>query len=191
MTGRCALLWDEKIVFSRVIEDCGVLCEHVTPQLLAAPFYRGSYSLLIIPTGFAHPSYSRLLPALRASSGRIRRYIEGGGRILVFGAGIDSADAYDWLPFNLAYRHIQRKGGLECVSPHSCAAIFSEYDPSTIECDGYFPDYEGEVIARMSDEAVLVRNCVGEGEVVATTIHEYPSRSFLKEFCRGSLETFL
>ncbi|MCU0632271.1 MAG: hypothetical protein MUC66_04760 [Methanolinea sp.] len=191
MSGRCGLLWDEKIVFSRFLEECGLTCEQVTPHLLAAPFYRGRYAALIIPTGFANPTYSRLLPALRASSGRIQRYIEGGGRLLVFGAGIDRTDAYDWLPFDVTYRHIHQKGGLECVSPHRCASLFSEYDPSSIESDGYFSGHRGEVIARMGDGAVLIRGSMGEGEVVITTIHEYPSRVFLKEFCQGSSETLL
>jgi len=191
MSARCGLLWDEKIVFSRFLEECGLLCEHVTPHLLAAPFYRGRYAALIIPTGFANPSYSRLLPALRASSGRIERFIEEGGRLLVFGAGIDRADAYDWLPFEVTYRHQHQKGGLSCTSPHKCASLFSEYDPSTIESDGYFPGFCGEVIARMGEEAVLIRGVEGDGEVIVPTIDEYPSRGFLREFCDGYRETFL
>lgn len=191
MNRHCALLWDEKTVFSRFIEECGLTCEHVTPHLLAAPFYRGCYSTLIIPAGFANPSYSRLLPALRASSGRIRRYMEAGGKIIVFGAGIDRADAYDWLPFDVTYCHQHRGGGLECISTHRCASLFAGYDPESIESDGYFSDHHGEVIAKMGGCAVLIRSDVGDGEVIATTIHEYPSRAFLQEFCKGSLETFL
>jgi len=95
------------------------------------------------------------------------------------------------MPFEVTYRHQQQKGGLECVSPHRCAFLFSEYDPNSIECDGYFPEHEGEVIARMGERAVLIRGERGDGEVIATTIHEYPSRNFLKEFCQGSRETFL
>lgn len=191
MNRRCALVWDEKIVFSRFLEECGLACEHVTPHLLAAPFYRGCYATLIIPAGFANPSYSRLLPALRASSGRIRRYLEGGGKIIVFGPGIDRPDAYNWLPFDITYCHLRQKGGLECVSSHPSATLFSGYDPESIESDGYFPGHGGEVVATMRGCAVLVRGCVGAGEVIATTIHEYPSRAFLQEFCQGSLETFL
>ncbi|OPX67050.1 MAG: hypothetical protein A4E37_01721 [Methanoregulaceae archaeon PtaB.Bin056] len=191
MNARCALLWDEKIVFSRLLEECGLTCEHVTPHLLAAPFYRGRYSTLIIPAGFANPAYSRLLPALRASSARIRRYVESGGKLIVFGPGIDRADAYDWLPFDVTYCHLHQKGGLECVSSHRCASLFAGYDPASIESDGYFSSHAGEVIATMGEGAVLIRGGVGGGEVVATTIHEYPSRAFLGEFCRGSVETFL
>lgn len=191
MTGRCGLLWDEKIVFSRFLEECGLSCEHVTPHLLAAPFYRGRYAALIVPTGFANPAYSRLLPALRASSGRIRRYVEGGGRVLAFGPGIDRPDAYDWLPIPVRYRHGQQKGRLACESGHWCASLFAGYDPCAVECDGYFTDHGGEVIATVGDRAVLIRAGPGEGDVIVTTIHEYPSRGFLKEFCQAARETFL
>ena len=73
--------------------------------MLAAPFFRGSFSCLIIPTGFANPAYCRLLPALRASSDRIQKFVENGGNLLVFGAAIDRPDVYDWLPFPVTYRH--------------------------------------------------------------------------------------
>ncbi|WP_243670817.1 BPL-N domain-containing protein [Methanoculleus chikugoensis] len=91
-------------MFSRLIEDCGAACESVNPNMLASPFWRGRFAALIVPTGFANPAYSNLLPpALRAAEGRIRRFVENGGRLLVFGAGCSRTDAYDWLPFPVTY----------------------------------------------------------------------------------------
>ena len=87
------LLWDSPLMFSRLIEDCGACCEMVNPYMLASPFWRGRFTALIVPTGFANPAYSNLLPALRASSGRIRRFIKSGGRLLAFGAGCPREDA--------------------------------------------------------------------------------------------------
>lgn len=191
MSAVTCLLWDEKTMFSRFVEECGVTCEQVTPQLLATPFFRGRYGVLIIPTGFANPSYSRLLPALRASSSRIRKFLENGGRILVFGPGIDRKDAYDWLPFRVTYTHRKQEGGIECSRSHRCALLFSEFNLSEIECDGFFPEHEGEVVARTRDGAVLVYKATGKGEAVITTIHEYPSRAFLTEFCSGTSEILL
>lgn len=191
MTARCGLLWDDTIMFSRFLETCGLACEQVTPHLLAAPFYRGRFAALIIPMGFANPSYSRLLPALRASSGRIRRFLEGGGRLLVFGPGIDRADSYDWMPFPMTYRHQRQKSALECAGSHWCSTLFSGYDQDSIECDGFFPVHGGEAIVRIEGEAVLIHAVIGKGEIIATTIHEYPSRVFLNEFCQDSRETFL
>mgnify|MGYP001303894114 CR=1 FL=1 len=186
---RVGLLWDEPVVFSRFLEDCGVTCQQLTPQLLAAPFFRGSFAALVIPAGFANPAYSRLLPALRAVSARLRRFLEEGGRVLVFGAGIDRPDAYNWLPFAVTYRHEHLAGRLTCESAAACTALFSEYDPDAIECDGYFPVHEGEVVARMDGHPVVIRRQVGRGEVVATTIHEYPSKGFMRDYCSSCPET--
>jgi len=176
-------------MFARFIEDCGVPCDEITPQLLAAPFFRGSFVTLIVPTGFACSDYSRLLPALRASSGRIERYLNRGGRLLVFGAATKDPDAYDWLPATLSYHHEYGPAGLSFTDP-SYASIVEEYDQAAIECDGWFTAHDGEAIGlRDGDLPVMVRIPIGDGVVIATTIHEYPSRTFLRGFCCGPSET--
>ena len=141
------------MLFSRYIEECGVPCEHITPHMIAAPFYRGRFGALIIPTGFANPSYSCLLPALKASSSRIRRFISEGGHLLVFGAASEREDAYDWLPIRVRYHHEYGGRSLDVDTCHPCAALLEGYDTGTIECDGYFTDYEvhySRVIVRES-----------------------------------------
>jgi hypothetical protein len=105
MKGRAGLIWDTPLPFCRYIEECGVPCEHISPHLLAAPFFRRSFSALIIPAGYGNPAYSRLLPALRASSSRIRRFVESGGNILVYGPGRMNPEALDWLPVPLKFVH--------------------------------------------------------------------------------------
>ena len=99
MSCRAGFVWLTPQHFNRYIEDCGIACELVTPHMLAAPFYRGKFSCLIIPAGFANPQFSNILPAVRASSERIERFVENGGNLLVFGAATEKPDAYDWLPF--------------------------------------------------------------------------------------------
>ncbi len=189
MIRKAALLTDSGSHFARFIEDCEVVCEQVTPQLLAAPFYRGTFSVLIVPAGFANPHYTRLLPALRASSGRIRRFLEGGGKLLVFGPGIANKDAYDWLPFSLVYHHAPSPRGIKISAESRWAEIFSDYDMNCIECDGFFTSYEGEVVASSGDDVVAVAEDVKAGTAIVTTIHEYPSRCFMAEFCSAASET--
>ena len=189
MIRRSGLIWDTNLVFSRFIEECGVPCEHVTPHMLAAPFFRGHYTALIVPTGFGHPTYSNLLPALRASGSRIRRFAEGGGRVLVFGAADDRRNPYDWLPFNLEYTHNYGQGRVEVAKGHECSTILHDYDESTIECDGFFHLHDAEVVATSEGKAVMVARSVGEGMIVVTCIHEYPSRDFIREFCTAARET--
>lgn len=189
MTCRAGFLWDTSQMFTRFVEDCGVPCEEITSQLLAAPFFRGSFVALIIPTGFGCAEYSRLLPALRASSGRIKKFLTRGGRLLVFGAATDDRGAYDWLPATLSYHHQYGPAGLSFTDP-AYASIVEDYDADAIECDGWFTAHDGEAIGlRGDDHPVLVRIPVGDGVIVATTIHEYPSRTFLREFCCGASET--
>jgi hypothetical protein len=187
--GRSALVWDEKILFTRHIEDCGVRCELVTPQMVAAPFYRGRFVALIVPTGFANPGFSGLLPALKAAAPRIRRFVEGGGHLLVFGAASDREDAYSWLPFQLRYHHAYGRVALRIDQLHPGISLIDGYDEGCIECDGYFSDHDGTVIASADCRPVMVAKKIEKGEVVVTTIHEYPSRAFVRAFCTAPEET--
>jgi hypothetical protein len=192
VTGRTGFLWDSPQIFTRLITECTGSCELVTPQLLATPFYRGRFTAVIIPTGFGNPAYSRLLPALRASAGRIERYLEAGGRLLVFGAADERPDAYDWLPFRLTYRHGYAPRRISFTTGSPWASLTEGYDTSAIECDGTFPEHDGTAIARTeTGEAIVVETTVGKGLVLAATVHEYPSRSFLASFSCGGDEALL
>lgn len=191
MTCSAGLAWDQVQLFNRYIEGFGIRCDAVTPQMLAAPFWKGRFVALIIPTGFANPAYSRLLPALRASEGRIRRFVEGGGRLLVFGAADEKPDAYDWLPFPLTYRHGYAERRLEVRPECPRGVLVDGYDCAAMPCDGCFPAHECEPVAfEAGGAAVLLEREVGKGLVVVTSVHEYPSGKFLTAFCCGERETF-
>ncbi|MDI6876549.1 MAG: hypothetical protein QMC96_07240 [Methanomicrobiales archaeon] len=188
MMARIGLFWDCTQIFNRFLEDCSLCCELVTPHLLAAPFYRGRFSCLLVPTGFANPAYSRLLPALRSSSSRVERFLENGGRMLVYGAAVDRDDAYDWLPFSIRYRQIyaERSVRFEC---REYASILQGYDTASIACDGYFTEADADVLARDEcGQAIFIGKDVGDGLALVTTFHEYPSRTFIREFCDGKKE---
>ena len=189
MISRCALLWDEKLVFARYVEECGVTCEQITPHMIAAPFYRGRFATLIIPTGFANPAFSNLLPALKAAAPRIRKFVGEGGKMLVFGAASERGDAYDWLPIRLRYHHQYGPVALTLDPDNPWSCLVEGYDTGSIECDGFFTDFEGTVIARAGDKPVMIVAGFGKGEIVATTIHEYPSRPFIAAFCSAPEET--
>jgi glutamine amidotransferase-like uncharacterized protein len=183
MSCRAGFVWATPQHFNRFIEECGISCELVTPHMLAAPFYRGTFNCLIIPTGFANPAYSNLLPALRASSSRIRRFVENGGSLLVFGAAADKPDAYDWLPFTIRYTHDSHPRRIDLRTDSPTGTLIDDYDPSSIECDGTFPAHDGECAGRAGESDVIVEKNYGKGKIVVTSIHEYPSRQFLQAFC--------
>ena len=105
MSLRAGFVWGTPQHFNRFIEESGISCELITPHMLAAPFYRGEFNCLIIPTGFGNPQYPTSSPPCGPPQGRIRRFVESGGNLLVFGAATNKPDTYDWLPFPLTSRH--------------------------------------------------------------------------------------
>ena len=191
MTCHAGFVWQTKQHFNRYIEDCGISCELITPHMLAAPFYRGTFNCLIIPTGFANPAYSNLLPALRASAPRIKKFVESGGNLLVFGAAADKPDAYDWLPFPVTYRHDCHPRRIEGRSESGTLTILDDYDPQNIECDGFFPSHDGIRVGIAESSDVIIEKPIGSGRIVVTSIHEFPSRNFLKTICSSGKSSSL
>ncbi len=189
MSCRAGFVWESPQHFNRYIEDCGISCELVTPHMLAAPFFRSMLNCLIIPTGFGNPAYCRLLPALRASSERIEKFVENGGHLLVFGAAINRADAYDWLPFPVTYRHNCHPRRIDCASSPVMASLVADYDLARIECDGTFPAYDWDATGNSSDGTIFIERKIGKGVIIVTSIHEFPSRAFLKSFCTAGTQT--
>lgn len=189
MSCRAGFVWGTSQHFNRLIEDCGITCELVTPHMLAAPFYRGTFNCLIIPTGFGNPLYSNLLPALRASSTRIKRFVENGGNLLVYGAATDKPDVYDWLPFNVTYKHDCHPRRIDCMPSSDTGTLIEDYDPLCIECDGSFVSHEGICVGSAEDNDVIIEKQVGKGKIVVTCVHEYPAKKFLKAFCSAGLPT--
>jgi hypothetical protein len=188
MKCRAGFVWLTPQHFNRYIEDCGIACELVTPHLLAAPFYRGTFCCLIIPAGFANPQFSNILPAVRASSERIERFIENGGNLLVFGAAAEKPDAYDWLPFPIAYCHNTQTRNVTRTSSSDAGTLIDDYDSTRIECDGSFNAPDSEHVCTAEGEPVVIERKIGMGRVVITSVHEYPSREFLKKFCCSGKE---
>ena len=66
---KIAVFWDNSMMFHRMVEDAAGPVEAVTPLILSAPFFRGKFSGIIVPTGFGNTNYSKMLPALRACAG--------------------------------------------------------------------------------------------------------------------------
>ena len=188
MSCRAGFVWLTPQHFNRYIEDCGIGCELVTPHLLSAPFYRGKFNCLIIPAGFANLQFSNILPAVRASSERIERFIENGGNLLVFGAATEKPDAYDWLPFPVEYRHDVHPRAVTSTSLSDAGDLVGDYDSSRIECDGTFVAPECDHICIAEGAPVIIEKKIGQGRVVVTSVHEYPSRGFLKKFCCSDKE---
>jgi len=182
MKTRVAVIWETPLIFTRLVEDCGHACELVTPHLIAAPFFRRQYNGVLIPSGFGDPRHSSVLAALRAISSRIKRFIEEGGTLLVFGAGADRKDAYDWLPAPVSYQYGFSEDRLIGDFRHPAAAIM-EGEGEMRVCDGTFQKDTGQVILSSPRGPVLLEISQGNGRIILTSLHEYPTRVFLSNFC--------
>ncbi|MDR0980955.1 MAG: hypothetical protein LBL85_04160 [Methanocalculaceae archaeon] len=189
--GHIAVFWDSRMMFHRLVEDACGYCEAVTPLMLAAPFYKGRYTGVIIPTGFGNLQYSKLLPALRAVSGRIEEYLEDGGRLFVYGAAdpAKTGNPYDWLPIEVEYHFgfAEHKLDIDASSPWK--SLFDGYDTEKFATDGWFVKCPGKPIAVAENGFPVFVECpVGEGTLLLASTHEYPSDAFLKQFGAADAE---
>jgi hypothetical protein len=75
------------------------------------------------------------------------------------------------------------------VSDSIAQKIIDDYDPRCIECDGSFPAHEGLQVGIAESADVIIEKKVGGGRIIVTSIHEYPSRAFLKDLCSTGIES--
>jgi hypothetical protein len=170
-----AVIGDKTFLFEKLFFELGVTYQFLPHGLLGSPFLP-PYRMVIIPAGFANPQYSEALPALQRHKSRIERFLKGGGVLTVFGPLIAEHD-YSWLPLPLRYIC---QYGQQRVAPsdHECSCLVST---STPECDGYLIPGEGfdTVMEDSQGRAVLVAASFGEGLIVATSAHEFPSVEYI------------
>ncbi len=184
-SGHIAVFWDSKMMFHRLVEDSCGYCEAVTPLMLAAPFYKGRYTGVIIPTGFGNLQYSKLLPALRAVSDRIEEYLENGGRLFVYGAAdpANASNPYDWLPVEVEYHFEFAEHRLTVDEFSPWKSLFDGYNLGAFPTDGWFTGYPGKPVAVAENGFPIFVECrVGKGTLLLATAHEYPADAFLKMF---------
>ncbi len=188
---KIAVFWDSSNMFHRMVEDAAGSVEAVTPLMLAAPFFRGKFAGVIVPTGFGNLHYSKMLPALRACADRIENYLENGGKMLIFGAADSAPGCYNWLPVNAEYHFEFMEHELN-VSDSPAALLFDSYDTENFACDGWFTEFEGKPIAvsKKTGKPVLIECSIGKGTLYLASTHEYPSAAFLQEFAKGDEVSF-
>jgi hypothetical protein len=171
-----ALMWDSGLLFEKFFVEHGFDHQLIHPANMGSPFLP-QFKMILIPTGFANPKYSNILPSLIKNKRRIERFITGGGTLIVFGALTDS-HSYDWLPVDLEYSLVYESTELHEKSRSNASLLASD---SVLECDGFFHTTDGEcILANDKEEAVLVTHEFGDGMIVATTIHEFPNPEFIR-----------
>ncbi len=182
-----AVFWDNKMMFHTVVADAAGPVEAVSPLMLAAPFYHGSFASIIIPTGFGNTHYSKMLPALRACASRIENFLEDGGKMMVFGAADAEPKCYDWLPVDVDYHFefMEHATTVDSSSPFSNLA--DGYDLQKLPCDGWFEKCDGKALitSQTKNTPVMAEWKIGNGTLLLASVHEYPSVLFLNGFAKG------
>jgi hypothetical protein len=171
-----ALIGEKTFLYEKLFVNLGVSFQFLSTHVLGSPFLP-QFKMVIIPTGFANPEYSKTLPALRRIKSNIADFVQKGGVLTVFGPMV-SEHEYDWLPLPLCYVcELSSQSVASCG--HECSCLLCT---STPECDGYLIAGEGfETILRdKKDRAILVRAKFGEGQIVATSVHEFPAAEYIK-----------
>ncbi len=171
------LLWDDPLLFEKLFKEAGLKCQRVLSSSLGTPFLPPC-RCVVVPTGFANPAYTKVGKGIESNGKKLEGFVRSGGVLLIFGPLVTKYD-YSWLPVELSYVESHGQTGLEVVGDHTACSIVA--GDVTVECDGYFSDTDGRVVMKNDDgHPVLVVWELGEGTIIATTLHEFPSVDFLK-----------
>jgi len=174
-----ALLGERNFLFEKLFRELGAEYQFLQGGALGSPFLP-RFKMLVVPTGFANPQYSRALRSLVAAKSRIAEFVTGGGVLTVYGALVPEHN-YDWLPLTLKYvcdygpQEIRRQ---ECEH-RECACVTCTETP---ECDGYLVPGDGyqTVLADSKERPILAIGKYGDGLIVVTSIHEFPTVGYLR-----------
>jgi len=171
-----AIIGESSFLYQKLFAEAGVSYQFVSPDLLGSPFLP-RFKVLIIPTGFANPLYSRAMAALQRIHFSIADFVKNGGIVTVFGPMV-TEHRYNWLSLPLEYVCELSSQNIG-LSRHECTCLLCT---STPECDGYLIPGQGfeTVLRDEKGRAVLVAGKLGEGLIVATTVHEFPSAEYLR-----------
>ncbi|MHC1575450.1 MAG: hypothetical protein ACXQTY_06595 [Candidatus Methanogasteraceae archaeon] len=171
------LIWDCDLLFEKLFVEHGLSYQRVPASAIANPFMPLPESrVMIIPTGFANTEYTGILRGIAANRSFFDRFVRNGGVLVVYGALVPEY-TYQWLPFTLKYKEQYGSVDIEVAEEHACRSIFAG---DCAECDGYFTEADCDVILKGDGMPILVSKEKGDGIVIATTIHEFPTGKFLK-----------
>jgi len=84
-----ALIGERTFLFEKLFQDLGATFQFLQPGVLGSPFLP-QYRMVMIPTGFANPEYSKTLPALQSMKSNITGFCKArrcADRLRADGAG--------------------------------------------------------------------------------------------------------
>jgi hypothetical protein len=171
-----ALIGDRTFLFEKLFQEIGASYQFLQASVLGSPFLP-KFKMIIIPTGFANPQYSQILPVLQRFRSNIATLVKEGGILTVFGPMVPEHN-YEWLPLPLKY---VCELGSQHVAPseHECSRLCGTLTP---ECDGYLISGEGfeTVLQDSRGRTILVAGKYGQGMIVAASVHEFPAAEYIR-----------
>ncbi len=172
--------------FEQYFDGLGFTCQQVVPALFGTPYCEPP-KLLIIPSAFGIARYYKILSALEGCRGRIEEFVEKGGIVLAYGAGIDGY-VYRWLPMAPVYHRIFQDGDefrKSEVRPTASGCPESLlFDPGPRNCDAWFSGQNVEAAMALDDgRPVLLHKSIGKGHIIVSGIFDYPDKKFVEAAC--------
>jgi hypothetical protein len=176
------LLWDCPLLFEKLFVEYGLECSRALSTSLGTP-YLPACKVLVLPTGFANKQYTKTGIGLERGKHSLEKFVAKGGTLLVFSPLVPEY-IYEWLPFSLKYIMEENPCTPHPVGKHDAQRLVENIVPP-VGCDGYFAETDANVVLKDDKgRPIMVVKEIGEGLIVATTIHELPAAGFFE--CRVS-----
>ena len=174
------MLWDSPLLFEKLFVEYGLECSRAVSTSLGTP-YLPACKVLILPTGFANKQYTKTGVGLERSKYSLEKFVTKGGTLLIFSPLVPEYD-YEWLPFTLKYVMEENPCSPHPEGTHDAQKLVQNIIPP-LGCDGYFAETDADVVLKDDNgRPIMVAKEIGDGIIVATTIHELPAADFFE--CR-------
>ena len=174
------VLWDSPLLFEKLFMEYGLECNRALSTSLGSP-YIPACKIIVLPTGFANKQYTKTGAGLERSQHSFEKFVTKGGTLLILSPLVSEYE-YEWLPFTLKYAMEENPCTPQSVGEHIAQKLVKTIIPP-VGCDGYFTETDANVVFRDDkDRPIMVAKEIGDGMVVATTIHELPAAEFFE--CR-------
>lgn len=176
------LLWDSPLLFEKLFVEYKLECSRALSTSLGTP-YLPACKVLVLPTGFANKQYTKTGVGLERGKRSLEKFVTKGGTLLIFSPLVPEYE-YEWLPFSLKYVMEENQCTPRPVGEHDAQKLMGNIVPPA-GCDGYFAEADADVVLKDDeDRPIMVVKEIGEGMIVATTIHELPAAEFFE--CRAA-----
>ena len=176
------LLWDCPLLFEKLFAEYGLECCRALSTSLGTS-YLPACKVLILPTGFANKQYTKTGVGLERSKRSLENFVAKGGTLLIFSPLVPEYE-YEWLPFSLKYIMEENPCIPQPVGEHEAQKLVYNIVPP-LGCDGYLTETDADADVVLKDDkgrSIMVVKEIGDGMIVATTIHELPAAEFFE--CR-------